>query len=125
MAENCDTCTVLVQVSQAGTLHGSTGTSPGLRKPVLNQRSDALCGTGTGLEMTSGPAQGRFDPSQTTRKSGDKMLYPAPGAAGAKIAYKTRYDNFIGGKFVAPVEGAYFDVITPITGKPYTQAARS
>lgn len=53
------------------------------------------------------------------------MLYPAPGAAGAKIAYKTRYDNFIGGKFVAPVEGAYFDVITPITGKPYTQAARS
>ena len=53
------------------------------------------------------------------------MLYPAPGATGAKIAYKARYDNFIGGKFVAPVEGAYFDVITPITGKPYTQAARS
>ncbi len=53
------------------------------------------------------------------------MLYALPGAAGAKLAFKTRYDNFINGKFVAPVEGQYFDVITPITGLPYTQAARS
>ncbi|HEX8988145.1 MAG TPA: aldehyde dehydrogenase [Rhodocyclaceae bacterium] len=53
------------------------------------------------------------------------MLYAAPGAAGAKIQFKTRYDNFIGGKWVPPVKGEYFDVITPITGKPYTKAARS
>jgi aldehyde dehydrogenase len=53
------------------------------------------------------------------------MLYAHPGAAGAPIAYKARYDNFIGGKFVAPVGGQYFDVITPISGKVYTQAARS
>ncbi len=53
------------------------------------------------------------------------MIYAAPGAAGAKIAFKARYDNFIGGKWVAPVKGQYFDVITPISGKVYTQAARS
>ena len=53
------------------------------------------------------------------------MIYAAPGAAGAKIQYKARYDNFIGGKFVAPSKGQYFDVITPISGKVYTQAARS
>jgi aldehyde dehydrogenase len=53
------------------------------------------------------------------------MIYAAPGTAGAKVAYKARYDNFIGGKFVPPVEGRYFDVITPISGKVYTQAARS
>jgi aldehyde dehydrogenase len=53
------------------------------------------------------------------------MIYVSPGAAGAKVAFKPRYDNFIGGKFVAPVKGQYFDVITPITGMPYTQAARS
>lgn len=53
------------------------------------------------------------------------MLYAYPGTPGAKVQYKSRYDNFIGGKFVAPVKGEYFDVITPITGKPYTQAARS
>ncbi|PKO83155.1 MAG: aldehyde dehydrogenase [Betaproteobacteria bacterium HGW-Betaproteobacteria-11] len=53
------------------------------------------------------------------------MLYAAPGTAGAKVQFKTKYDNFIGGKWVAPVKGQYFDVITPITGKPFTKAARS
>ncbi|MCK6424933.1 MAG: aldehyde dehydrogenase [Burkholderiaceae bacterium] len=53
------------------------------------------------------------------------MLYALPNTAGAKVAYKARYDNFIGGRFVPPVKGEYFDVITPITGKPYTMAARS
>jgi aldehyde dehydrogenase len=53
------------------------------------------------------------------------MIYVSPGAPGAKVAFKPRYDNLIGGKFVAPVKGQYFDVITPITGMPYTQAARS
>jgi len=52
-------------------------------------------------------------------------IYAAPGTAGATIAYKPRYDNFIGGKFQPPVEGQYFDVISPINGKVYTQAARS
>ncbi|MBS0356461.1 MAG: aldehyde dehydrogenase [Proteobacteria bacterium] len=53
------------------------------------------------------------------------MLYALPGSADAKVQYKSKYDNFIGGKWVAPVKGEYFDVVTPITGKPYTQAARS
>ncbi len=53
------------------------------------------------------------------------MIYAAPGAAGAKIQFKSKYDNFIGGKWVAPVKGEYFDVISPINGKPYTKAARS
>ncbi|AMO37186.1 MULTISPECIES: aldehyde dehydrogenase [Thauera] len=53
------------------------------------------------------------------------MLYAMPGQAGAKVQYKSRYDNFIGGKWVAPVKGQYFDVVTPISGQKYTQAARS
>lgn len=53
------------------------------------------------------------------------MIYAVPGAAGAKIAYQQQYDNFIGGNWVAPTKGEYFDVITPISGKPYTRAARS
>ena len=53
------------------------------------------------------------------------MIYPAPGAVGAKVVFKSRYDNFIGGKFVPPVKGDYFDVLTPINGQRYTQAARS
>ncbi|TBO34210.1 aldehyde dehydrogenase [Aquabacterium lacunae] len=53
------------------------------------------------------------------------MIYATPGSAGAPVAFKTRYDNFINGKFVAPVGGQYFDVITPINGRVFTQAARS
>ena len=53
------------------------------------------------------------------------MIYAYPGTAGAKLTYKARYDNFIGGKWVPPTKGEYFDVITPISGKPYTKAARS
>jgi len=53
------------------------------------------------------------------------MIYAPPGAAGAKATYKPRYDNFINGKWTPPVKGGYFDVISPITGKVYTQAARS
>jgi aldehyde dehydrogenase len=52
-------------------------------------------------------------------------VYAAPGAAGAPLSFKTRYDNFINGKFQAPVGGQYFDVITPISGRVFTQAARS
>ncbi|MEN9725254.1 MAG: aldehyde dehydrogenase, partial [Pseudomonadota bacterium] len=44
---------------------------------------------------------------------------------GVKIPYKAKYDNFIGGKWVAPVGGEYFDVISPVTGLPYTKAPRS
>ena len=44
---------------------------------------------------------------------------------GVTISYKTQYENFIGGKWVAPLKGEYFDVISPITGKNYTKAARS
>ena len=53
------------------------------------------------------------------------MLYASPNAPGAKLAFKKQYDNFINGKFVPPVKGQYFDVVTPISGKVYTQAARS
>lgn len=43
----------------------------------------------------------------------------------SKPSFKPRYDNFIGGKFVPPVNGEYFDNVSPIDGKVFTQAARS
>ncbi|MBB4133303.1 aldehyde dehydrogenase [Xanthomonas sp. 3075] len=39
--------------------------------------------------------------------------------------FKPRYDNFIGGKWVAPHSGQYFDNTTPINGKVFTSIARS
>ena len=44
------------------------------------------------------------------------MLYAKPGAPDAPLQFKAQYENFIGGKFVSPVKGEYFEVITPVTG---------
>jgi aldehyde dehydrogenase len=54
-----------------------------------------------------------------------QMLYSAPGTAGAKVHFKPKYDNFIGGKWVAPVKGQYFENVTPVTGRVFCQVARS
>lgn len=35
-----------------------------------------------------------------------------------------KYGHFIGGEFVDPIEGQYFDNVTPITGQTFIQAAR-
>jgi aldehyde dehydrogenase len=43
----------------------------------------------------------------------------------ARPSFKEKYDNFIGGKFVPPVKGEYFDNVSPIDGKVFTKAARS
>ena len=53
------------------------------------------------------------------------MIYEMPGKAGAKVQFKHRYDNFIGGKWVAPVRGQYMDNVTPITGRKFCEVARS
>lgn len=44
--------------------------------------------------------------------------------AAPRSAFKARYDHYIGGSWVAPSSGEYFDNISPIDGKPFTQAAR-
>src|SRR5499427_771260 len=53
------------------------------------------------------------------------MLHQVIETLNARVAMRPRYDNFIGGKWVAPVDGKYFDNISPITGKPVCQIARS
>ena len=44
---------------------------------------------------------------------------------GVKHPYKAKYDNFIGGKFVPPADGKYFENVSPITGKAFCEIARS
>jgi len=43
----------------------------------------------------------------------------------ARPHFKERYENFIGGEWVAPVKGAYFENISPIDGMAHTEVARS
>ncbi len=43
----------------------------------------------------------------------------------AKVPFAKRYDNFIGGKWAAPHSGKYFENISPVTGRPLCEIARS
>ena len=52
-------------------------------------------------------------------------VYPAPGSPGSPVSLKPRYENFIGGYWVAPVEGAYSPNPSPATGQPFCEVARS
>ncbi|MBC7805683.1 MAG: aldehyde dehydrogenase family protein [Akkermansiaceae bacterium] len=53
------------------------------------------------------------------------MIYEKPGTPGSLVAFKPRYDNYIGGAFVAPAKGMYFENPSPVTGKAFTEVARS
>lgn len=53
------------------------------------------------------------------------MVLAPPKSPQSLIHYAAHYDNFIGGQWKSPAKGHYFDVISPINGQPYTQAARS
>ena len=53
------------------------------------------------------------------------MLYAFPGDPGSKVTPKAKYENFIGGKWVAPVKGQYFENISPVNGKVICQVPRS
>src|SRR5271166_1658861 len=52
-------------------------------------------------------------------------VYARPGSAGALMSYESRYGNFIGGEWVAPVGGRYFENPTPITGQSFCEIPRS
>jgi aldehyde dehydrogenase len=50
--------------------------------------------------------------------------YVNPGEPGAKMAYQARYDHWIGGEYVAPARGGYFDNPAPATGETFCEVAR-
>jgi aldehyde dehydrogenase len=53
------------------------------------------------------------------------MTYVPPGEPGSIVSFPERYENFIGGKWVAPIDGEYIDDVTPVTGEPFVAVARS
>ncbi|MFT6422755.1 MAG: aldehyde dehydrogenase [Thalassolituus sp.] len=53
------------------------------------------------------------------------MIYANPGQPGAVVSFKKQYGNFIGGEFVAPVNGQYMDNVSPVNGEVFCQVARS
>src|ERR1017187_2120168 len=52
-------------------------------------------------------------------------LYAAPGQSDSLVSVQDRYGNFIGGEFVPPSKGGYFENPSPVNGKTFTEIARS
>ncbi|MDI1475448.1 aldehyde dehydrogenase [Polyangium sp. y55x31] len=53
------------------------------------------------------------------------MVYVPPNQEGSKVSFKSRYGNYIGGEWVAPVKGEHFEDISPVTGRPFCEIPRS
>ncbi|SDL95731.1 aldehyde dehydrogenase [Corynebacterium mycetoides] len=51
-------------------------------------------------------------------------VYPNPGTDGSSVTFRKRYDNYIGGEWVAPADGEYFENVTPVTGEVFCEVAR-
>ena len=48
-----------------------------------------------------------------------------PGKLSERMSFRSRYGNYIGGKWVEPASGQYFENVTPITGKTFCEIPRS
>ncbi|WP_096439269.1 aldehyde dehydrogenase [Alteribacter populi] len=53
------------------------------------------------------------------------MIYSNPNTEGAKVEFKSRYENYINGEWTPPVKGEYFENISPVTGQVFCEIARS
>jgi len=53
------------------------------------------------------------------------MLYVPPGRRDSIVTVQPRYDNFIGGKWIAPVEGRFRVNLSPATARPICEVADS
>lgn len=53
------------------------------------------------------------------------MRYANPNTESSVVKFKERYDNFIGGEYVKPTKGDYFENVTPVTGEVFCEIARS
>ncbi len=53
------------------------------------------------------------------------MIYAQPGSKNSIVDFKSHYDNYIGGKWVKPLSGDYFDNTSPVNGQVYCKVARS
>ena len=52
-------------------------------------------------------------------------VYAQPGQDGSLVTFESRYENFIGGQWVPPVKGNYFENPSPVTGKTFTEVPAS
>jgi len=53
------------------------------------------------------------------------MIYSNPNQPDSKLHFKDQYENFIGGRWQAPVKGEYFENSSPVNGQVFCKVPRS
>ena len=61
----------------------------------------------------------------TTEPSPATNVFVAPGRPGSLVEVKPRYQNFIGGAWVAPTKGLYMANVSPVDGKSFCEVSKS
>lgn len=51
-------------------------------------------------------------------------VYAQPGQPDSVVTFKSRYEHWIGGQWVAPIKGQYFENVSPVNGKVFCEVAR-
>ncbi|MBB2945609.1 aldehyde dehydrogenase [Actinoplanes lutulentus] len=51
-------------------------------------------------------------------------IYTPPGSDGSIVSYQSRYDHYIGGEYVPPAKGQYFENPSPVNGRTFCEVAR-
>jgi aldehyde dehydrogenase len=51
-------------------------------------------------------------------------VYSPPGTPGSPLTFRNRYDHWIGGEYVAPAKGQYFENVSPVNGKVFCEVSR-
>src|SRR5690606_33602833 len=64
-------------------------------------------------------------PLSTSTREIAVMIYAKPGTPGAVLSLESRYGNYIGGEFAAPVNGQYFTNTSPVDGSVIGEFPRS
>src|SRR3954454_16865850 len=52
-------------------------------------------------------------------------VYVRPGTEGSLMSFQPRYENYIGGEWVAPTAGRYFENASPVNGQAFCEIPRS
>jgi aldehyde dehydrogenase len=64
-------------------------------------------------------------PEKAVESEPKVKAYVPPGQPDSIVSVKTRYENFIGGKWVPPTSGKYSPNVTPVTGQVFTEVPES
>ena len=51
--------------------------------------------------------------------------YVAPNQPGSKVEFRSRYANYIDGKWLPPRREQYFENVSPVNGRPFCEIPRS